>query len=96
MAIQTQTTPPSLPSGNTQSHLTPVPDSILTLEVSDTATWTTAATVYADPLLGSSRRRPRNKAAHSSTRRARADLEKAEFRIMFVLWPALVGISLAL
>jgi hypothetical protein len=51
------------------------------------------ATVYAMPLRSS---RFNNGAGESATRGARVDLEKVKFRIVFILWPALVGTLMAL
>jgi hypothetical protein len=79
----------------TQPLLTP------SAAVSQTASTSSAAsgtTVYADPLgdgrRGSGLSKITNSAGDSSSKRV--NLEKIKFRLVFILWPALIGISMAL
>ncbi|KAJ3915158.1 hypothetical protein F5877DRAFT_82097 [Lentinula edodes] len=55
---------------------------------------TSATTVYADPLPGSNNA---NRPHHNSASFSRGvDMEKLKFRFVFIVWPALIGISMAL
>jgi hypothetical protein len=72
-----------LPNTTIISSLAPTPSRQLTA----------SATVYADsPRNG----RFHNGAGKRATRNPRIDLEKVKFRIVFILWPAMVGTLMAL
>ncbi|KAE9405276.1 hypothetical protein BT96DRAFT_1015708 [Gymnopus androsaceus JB14] len=58
---------------------------------------TSSTTVYADPLpYGSSGKKGSDAHRNSASSSRGVDMEKMKFRFVFIVWPALIGISMAL
>lgn len=53
-------------------------------------------TIRAKPLHGGHDHSKQTNAGDSATRSKRIDIEKIKFRVVFILWPAIIGISMAL
>ncbi|KII85492.1 hypothetical protein PLICRDRAFT_178557 [Plicaturopsis crispa FD-325 SS-3] len=56
-------------------------------------------TVYASPIAGSDSGKPlsrQSSAASGKSASQRIDMEKIKFRLVFILWPALIGITMAM
>lgn len=99
------TTPPSLPTvtqnpGVMQPFLTLVlPNVTITSRLLPTSTIAAATTIYASSLNDHGdglNQIHYNGVGESATRSKRIDLEKLKFRLVFILWPALIGITMAL
>ena len=83
---------------NTPDTTLVLPNATTVSEIAQTSNIVTATTIYADPLRNGQGDTGLNKIHNGAGASAskRVDLEKIKFRLVFILWPALIGISMAL